>query len=446
MRTFVCVCLGAPFLAGFIAGEGHFFISPNNAGQSWSCGFQLSQRDDNADLLAAARDVAGCGQIRWVPAQGTSHPQVAWLVQSIDGCVRLASFLADLHLLGKKAGDLAVWRRAVAAWKDADAGRARWERLRASAEELRAHRDAAFAPDYARVDITSADLADFLAGFASAEGHFGASSTGHPRFTIKLRADDSAVLALLRTSFGVGRLVDVPQSRHGRAQTAWLVTRLGEQRSLTLLFDRHPPLGRTGRTYRHWRELVLARHRRADTLRPLAERVRRSRRYRPPADLKLTRSPRETRLERYREALESWARDTGPPFTATFYGRWRRNSGTPAPNRDTVARFFGSWRAALLAAGLSTEGSRSAETIARTLDTAARTRAPIAWRRRLAVQQAVHRCWADLGRVPDASEFFRWRLRNAPESPSQPIIYRLFPGGWPEVLDTLPAPAASVSR
>jgi hypothetical protein len=42
------------FLAGFVAGEGHFRISENNAGQSWSCGFALRQRDDNAELVAEA--------------------------------------------------------------------------------------------------------------------------------------------------------------------------------------------------------------------------------------------------------------------------------------------------------------------------------------------------------------------------------------------------------
>jgi hypothetical protein len=41
--------LDSPFLAGFVAGEGHFWIAENNAGQSWSCGFALAQRDDNAD-------------------------------------------------------------------------------------------------------------------------------------------------------------------------------------------------------------------------------------------------------------------------------------------------------------------------------------------------------------------------------------------------------------
>jgi hypothetical protein len=31
-------------------------------------------------------------------------------------------------------------------------------------------------------------------------------------------------------------------------------------------------------------------------------------------------------------------------------------------------------------------------------------------------------------------EFFRWRLHHAPDSPSQMTVYRVFPGGWREVV------------
>lgn len=430
--------VSAPFLAGFVAGEAHFFIRPNNAGQSWCCGFQLCQRDDNADLVAAVRDLAGCGEIRWIAPHGTSNPQVLWQVQTIDDCTALASLLARVHLLGKKAGELGIWRRAVATWKDLGSSPSRWKDLERLAYTLRAHRRAGFVADYTRVDISSANLANFLTGFASAEGHFGASSSGHPRFTIKLRGDDSAVLAFLSARFGVGRLVSTPRSLHGQAQMAWLVTRLDDLRALVPVFDGHPPLGRAGRIYLHWRELVLARDRRATTLQPLAEQIRTTRCYRPPSELPARTSGREAKSQRYVAALQEWTRDTGPPHTATSYQRWREGEGGRGPTRNTLASFFGSWRAALIAAGISTDDSRPAETIERCLESAASIRAGTASRRRLEILQAVDRCWAALGRVPDASEFFRWRLRNAAESPSQADLYRLFPGGWPTVLDALP--------
>ena len=48
------------------------------------------------------------------------------------------------------------------------------------------------------------------------------------------------------------------------------------------------------------------------------------------------------------------------------------------------------------------------------------------------------------GSVPTAMEFFRWRLVGAPATPSQATVYRLFPGGWPAVLEALGETPAGV--
>jgi hypothetical protein len=197
---------------------------------------------------------------------------------------------ALVPLLGKKAGDFRIWQRAVAAWNDPTKGALRWQRLARLASELRAHRDPSHDVDYTRVDISTEALSGFLAGFASAEAHFGCTRTGHPRFVIKLRADDTAILSLLANRFEVGRLVAVPASDRGRPQTAWLVTRLEELPQLVSVFDGHPPMGRAGRVY-----VTL---------------------------------------------LQAWARDRPPPYTATSYQRWRSEAAAGAPNRTTLARFF----------------------------------------------------------------------------------------------------------
>jgi len=34
-------------------------------------------------------------------------------------------------------------------------------------------------------------------------------------------------------------------------------------------------------------------------------------------------------------------------------------------------------------------------------------------------------------------EYFRWRLANDPDMPTQSSVYRVFPGGWPTVLEAL---------
>jgi LAGLIDADG DNA endonuclease family protein len=425
------------FLAGFVAGEGHFRIGENNAGQSWSCLFDLRQRDDNAELVAAVHELVGDGRLVWVPPRGTSHAQVSWRIESMTGCSNLAAALGQVPLLGKKSGDFAIWRRAVTIWTDRRLGSARWPRMRQLASLLRGHRDAGRVPDYTRVDISRSALSSFLAGFASAEGHFGASVDGHPRFTIKLRADDTAVLWLLAQRFGVGRLVSAPASTRGRAQTAWLVTGLEELRVLVAVFDAHRPLGRAARVYHYWRELVTARDRRGGTLPPLAAHIRDARRYRTPDALPTTMPRAMSKRDSYVGVLRSWARATAPPYTATSYERWRA-SAAASPTRNTLATFFGSWHAALTAAGLPTGGIRPQETNAKASASAAPARALAASRRRDEVLRAVDGCWAALGRVPTASEFFSYRLRETPESPSQPEVYRLFPGGWAAVLEALP--------
>jgi hypothetical protein len=324
----------------------------------------------------------------------------------MDQCSALATSLSMVPLLGKKAGDFRIWQRAVAAWNDPTKGARRWQLLARLASKLRAHRDPSHDVDYTRVDISTEALSGFLAGFASAEAHFGCTRAGHPRFVIKLRADDTAVLSLLANRFEVGRLVAVPASDRGRPQTAWLVTRLEELRQLVSVFDGHPPMGRAGRVYRHWRQLVTAADRSAASLHPAVTRLAEARRYVLPQSLPVSAPRRALKETRYVTLLQAWARDRPPPYTATSYQRWRVEVAAGAPNRTTLARFFGTWRDALDAAGLPTGGSRGRETNARAVETGAAKRVATGSRRRTAVLREVHNCWAALGRVPAASSSY----------------------------------------
>jgi hypothetical protein len=211
------------------------------------------------------------------------------------------------------------------------------------------------------------------------------------------------------------------------------------------VFDGHPPMGRAGRVYGHWRQLVTATDRSATSLHPAVTRLVEARRYVLPQALPVSAPRRALKETRYVTLLRAWARDRPPPYSATSYQRWRAEVAAGAPNRTTLARFFGTWRDALEAAGLPTGGSRSRVTNARAVETGAAKRVATASRRRTAVLREVHNCWAALGRVPAASEFLRWRLTNAPDSPGQAEIYRLFPGGWPAVLEALPPRPGRVS-
>jgi hypothetical protein len=93
----------------------------------------------------------------------------------------------------------------------------------------------------------------------------------------------------------------------------------------------------------------------------------------------------------------------------------RCGTGAPIPGREALA-----------AAGLPG------------IETAAPARVASGDHRRAAVLREVHNCWTALRRVPTASEFFRWRLAQAPDGPSQAALYRLFPGGWSAVVEALP--------
>lgn len=425
-----------PFLAGFIAGEGHFAIRANNAGQSRACGFELAQREDNAALVMASRDLAGVGHITRQPARRTSQAQVRWTVQTIDDCMRLVLLLDTLPLLGKKAGDFRIWRMGVARWAQLDDGRGRWPHLTELARTLRAHREPRYATDYTWGCVSDGYLEGFLAGFASAEAHLGASREGHPRFALKVRADDSSVLALLASRLQVGRLVPVASDRSRRAQTTWLVTGLAELRSLVSVFDRHPPLGRAGRIYTCWRQLVLSTDRSGATRRALAAQVGTTRRRlatRQAPNL----PPRTPKRSAYLSALKTWAGTAPGSFTAPSYAAWRREVAPSSPNRDTLARTFGSWREALVAAGIPTDHSKSQEAIAACRLEAAAERAETNAHKREAALRSVRRCSLALGRPPVAVEYLRWRLESDQGSPSQSSIYRLFPGGWPAVLAAL---------
>jgi hypothetical protein len=425
-----------PFVAGFVAGEGHFAIRPNNAGQSWACAFYLTQREDNAALVRTVRDLTGCGEISRIAARATSRPQAVWKVESIRDCVHLERYLDAHPLLAKKAGEFRVWQRGVAVWAARSAGPERWPAMKRLASELLAVRQPTYAADFTWVDITRPYLEGFLAGLTTAEGHYGANRGGHPRFVIKLRGDDTAVLALLAATFRCGRLVPMPATRHGRAQTAWMVTRLDELPVLVDIFDRHPPLGRAGEIYVPWRRLVLDRPHGAKVSRALAEQIRATRLRRvtdSPGDVATERPPRKDRCI---AALDQWATECGPPFTATSYEQWRRGRAG-FPSRNTVARVLGSWRAGLVLAGLPTDRTRTPEVIATCRSSRAPGQAKVDRRHREAVIRSVERCVTSLGRAPGASEYLRWRLRWDPGSPAQASIYRLFPGGWQEVLEAV---------
>lgn len=274
----------------------------------------------------------------------------------------------------------------------------------------------------------------FLAGFASAEAHFGASDQGSPAFVINLRADDGPLLALFHRSLGVGYLRDIPPAGTSRAASSWRVGRLTDLRRLVEVLETYRPRGRAGYVYAAWRELVRLEPRTSTIRRALAIEVRRRRRFVAGRDRIERTSVAERRRTRCEEALRRWARSDDYPGSVLDYERWRRSSGRGAPSRSTIAAAFGSWLAALEAMGLQTAASHSRERVAALKSGSARHHAARRARSRTAILAAVRRCVEEIGHQPGATEFLRWRAERAPDSPCQMTIYRHFPGGFAEVL------------
>jgi hypothetical protein len=293
------------------------------------------------------------------------------------------------------------------------------------------------------VDINEYDLAAFLAGFASAEAHFGASDVGSPSFVINLRADDGPLLRLFQETFEIGHLRDIAPAGSSRAAVSWRLGRLRDLRRLVAIFDLHPPRGRARYIYSAWRELVMLEARTSIVRRALAVEIRRRRRYVPGLE-RIERTPRaELRRRRCGDALRRWALSSDYPGSATDYERWRRSSGIGAPTRNTIAAAYGSWLLALEAAGLDTQSSLPEERVAAMRAGGAALFEARRAASREAIVDAVRRCIAEIGHEPRATEFLRWRAAHAPECPSQMTIYRRFPGGFADVIAAALATEAS---
>jgi LAGLIDADG endonuclease len=401
--------LDGGFAAGLIAGDGHFAILPNNGGTTWQCFLSVRLRADDTPLLADLCRWSGAEKLVAVPARRTSQPQTNWIVQRQADCQRLVSILDRYRLLGKKQGQYAIWRTAIAAWTGMRGDRQRV--VAACSKQLRAHRHFDVVAGPSEVSITDDQLCAFLAGFVTAEAHFGATSEGHPHFRINLRRDDGELLHLFRDRLGLGYLAEVPAYRTSKAALSWRVTRLDEVRALTQLLDRYPPRGRVLAVYEAWRDLVLLKERRSGQRRLLAARVKEGRAYRPGLEWIETVDAGQSRRQGQIAVLQAWATRTDGPRTVTAYDAWRRSSSPDALTCNTIASAFGSWTKALEAAGLSAQGCRAAALNAKAQAEASAWRAARRAEQRAAILAALRDCIQMLGRQPGVTEFMAWRSR-----------------------------------
>jgi hypothetical protein len=435
------------FIAGFIEGEGHLGIAEANGGQSFRCLMSLRVRDDDTPLVEWLQARTGIGVIHAVPARATSNPQIQWLVRTQADCSKLVDLLTRFELRGRKRSEFAVWARAVETWTSRAPDRVD------VAHDLRQRliRQRLFVvPERASVVETpasSAALDSYLHGFLCAEGSLHLDKS-HTSLSVHLRQDDRPLLEMFARALGVGTVKDHKAYPPSRPATIWRVGRLDEVAYLAKRLDPERLRGRKAAELAIWLQAVQERREartagRAPRMDAFVAEFRAARAYRPgepppPADRAT--AAREHALR----VLRRWAAREDGPLSVTRYDEARQPEW---PDRNTIARRFGSWHAALEAAGLAERAASTPAARDARRDGAARARETHRAEQRERVlatlRFAVHIDGA--GTLPTAMQFFRWRLINAPATPTQATVYRLFPGGWPAVLAAYEASGAHPS-
>jgi hypothetical protein len=421
------------FVAGFIQAEGHFAVVEQNAGQSIACGFSLAVRDDETYLIGWLHDITELGSVHPVPARRSSAAQSSWLIQRRDDVRQLAELLTRHRMYGRKAREFALWRAAVLAWTQDPPDR---DTMRLAMAQL--HRIRRYAPPDALDDITvpiASDLRHYLGGLITGDGHFSLSG-GSPRMVLKQRHDELPLLRALCASVGVGAVYE-DHSGPGNPRATWIVFGIEQCQILSSLL-RGATKGKKAAEYELWAQTIaaLAVDRRAARDLALAadKTLREQRRYTAPTGrLRRPAVRRQTEWES-RAALMVFAAEHAGPLGASTYMAIRQERHAEWPHRNTIARHFGSWHAALEAAGLADRAATGPERYA------GRSRAVVDARlveQRERVLASVRRFVAEVGHVPRAMEYFRWRLRHDPDTPTQATIYNLFPGGWDSVREAI---------
>jgi hypothetical protein len=423
------------FIAGFLEGEATFVIGEQNAGTSYSCGVRVGVRDDDQDLVEWLVALTGLGRLRRVPARATSRPQIAWQIETQEDCVELVSLLSRSGFHGRRAAELRIWADAVDVWTQPSCP-GRLATLSDLAQRLKAARRFGGGNSEALpLSERQRQRQGYITGLVAAEGCFGVWN-GRPRFAMHLRQDDRPLLELLSAATGLGSIYDHTPSEPLNPSSTWTITSRAQLGEFADFLRRIGVPGRKQLELEIWAiaidELRSARRLGLRPRKPLIElaasKLRAARAYRP-VKRELLELPRRDLRSESITALQEWAAMTPGRLGCGSYVRWRQDH-PGAPNRNTVARTFGSWHAAMKEAGLLDRAARRVPT--RTRETAQRRAARENKRER--VIEAVRAFEAGHGRPPRAMEFFKWRFAAAPEAPSQAAVYKLFPGGWESVL------------
>lgn len=355
-------------LAGLIDAEGCFRLAMRD-GRHLTCNLSIAVRDDDAEMLALFRDRAGLGHIRLTPARDSSKPQVNWRISSKLECARLVDILEDHPLYGRKRREASVWSDWVRRWsRDPYRSLASLRpQLQKAVTQLEAERryypfmSAAPTPRPRGAEA----LTGYFGGFFSGDGCLVLDAAKRTaRVVIHLRRDDLPLLRCFQQRLGIGRVYDHRQ--RSRTPTAsWVVLSRRELRTAIEVLDASPLLGRKKKQYAAWRvaamELVEADRtgRKPDpgTLERAREELTAVSRYRPNSFIpSITDRDTEAR-QALIDVLSTWAAGTEGTLSCVAYSRLAQQH-RHWPQRNTIARTFGSWHGALVAAGLEGRSAR----------------------------------------------------------------------------------------
>lgn len=131
------------WIAGFVDGEGCFFMAPVNRPGGYRPSFSVSVRADDSEIVQKMRDFLDVGTTHFYRATSGSRV-IRWSVQAQADCQKLVQFFERFPLRAKKRNDFEVWARAVEVAANLRSGRANntdtYSKLRELRDELRAGR------------------------------------------------------------------------------------------------------------------------------------------------------------------------------------------------------------------------------------------------------------------------------------------------------------------
>lgn len=292
-----------------------------------------------------------------VKARGGSRPQVTWVIKSKLECQALATVLRCYPLRGRKARDLALWAEAVDLWAGRTHGLAKEDaavidELAAELAGVRAY-GPAVEPEVA---VSNAGLLSYFGGFFAGEGWLGFNAR-RPRLSINARRDDRPLLETFARVFGIGTVIDVSACPPAAPTARWHVTAMRDMDAAVRVLNAAGLRGRKLRQYLAWRPAAIEAGCASREKRPVDPAIidtakaalKRASRYRSEADCIPDPEPFDAERE-YALVLADWAANFSGSRTAVAYDRDRLSYW---PDRQTLARVFGSWAAAAAAAGFT---------------------------------------------------------------------------------------------